>query len=69
MPRPLPRISPSNCKKLIQVKPDEIDNLDWKGKAGTYEKCEFNGLEHKTQNPRMLSMENLQKRLMRRWFF
>lgn len=45
----------------MQVKLDEVDNLDWKGKTDTDEKYEFNGPEHKTLNPRMLSMENFQK--------
>lgn len=42
----------------MQVKLKEVDNSDWKGKIGTYEKYEFNEPEHKTLNPRMLSMEN-----------
>lgn len=45
-----------------------IDNLDWKEKAGAYEKHEFNGPEHKTRNPRLPSIENLQKIVTKRLF-
>lgn len=41
------------------MKLDEVDNLDWKEKTGTYEKYECNGLEHKSQNPGVLSYGKL----------
>lgn len=46
----------------------DVDNLDWKEKTGVYEKHEFNRPEHKTRNPRVLSIENLPKIVMKRLF-